>query len=344
MRSILLIVLITSLTGCGMDVEVEGEVDQLFQDYAGDGMPGASVMVIQNGRPVLTRSYGLANVEAGAPVESSTNFRLASITKQFTATSVLMLVDEGKLSLNDSIRQHFPEFPEFADGITIRNILQHTSGIEDYEPIYGDRFPAQVTDRGVVEIISKTKGTMFAPGSQYSYSNSGYASLAVLVENLSGKTFPEFLQENIFAPLDMSNTVALVGGVTMVPNRSFGYSVADGNVTFSDQSAWSAVLGDGGIYSSVEDLLKWDQALYDNGLISAELRAESWTPGLEDYGFGFRIDTYNGHKRYHHSGSTSGFRNHMQQYPDERLTVIILTNRAEPDVAPLADRVADLYL
>jgi len=344
MRSILLIVLITSLTGCGMDVEVEDEVDQLFQDYAGDGMPGASVMVIQNGRPVLTKSYGLANVETGARVESSTNFRLASITKQFTATSILMLVDEGKLSLNDSIRQHFPEFPEFADGITIRNILQHTSGIEDYEPIYGDRFPAQVTDRGVVEIISKTEGTMFAPGSQYSYSNSGYAILAVLVENLSGKTFPEFLQENIFTPLAMSNTVALVGGVTMVPNRSFGYSVADGNVTFSDQSAWSAVLGDGGIYSSVEDLFKWDQALYDNGLISAELRAESWTPGLENYGFGFRIDSYNGYKRYHHSGSTSGFRNHMQQYPDERLTVIILTNRAEPDVAPLADRVADLYL
>lgn len=342
MRTFVLIVLLTSLTGCGVDAETE--VDRLFRDYAGDGMPGASVMVIRDGQPILTRSYGLANVEAGTPVEPSTNFRLASITKQFTATSILMLVDEGKLALDDSIRQHFPEFPEFAGGITVRHILQHTSGIEDYEPIYGDQFPAQVTDRGVVEIISKTEGTMFAPGSEYSYSNSGYAILAVLVENLSGKTFPDFLQDNIFAPLGMSNTVALVGGVTMVPNRSFGYSVSDEGVSFADQSAWSAVLGDGGIYSSVEDLFKWDQALYDNGLISADLRAESWTPGLETYGFGFRIDEYNGHKRYHHSGSTSGFRNHMQQYPDDRLTVIILTNRAAPDVAPLADRVADLYL
>lgn len=342
MRSFLFVLLVSSLTGCGVDTEVE--VDQLFQDYSGDGLPGASVMVIRDGQPILSKSYGLANVETGAAIESSTNFRLASITKQFTATSILMLVDGGKLSLDDSIRLHFPEFPVFAEGITIRHILQHTSGIEDYEPIYGDRFPAQVTDRGVVEIISKTEGTMFAPGSQYSYSNSGYAILAVLVEDLSGKTFADFLQDNIFSPLEMSNTVALVGGVTMVPNRSFGYSVVDGEVTFSDQSAWSAVLGDGGIYSSVEDLIKWDRALYDNGLISAELRAESWTPGLENYGFGFRIDEYNGHRRYHHSGSTSGFRNHMQQYPDDLLTVIILTNRADPDVARLADRVADLYL
>jgi CubicO group peptidase (beta-lactamase class C family) len=342
MRSFLLILLLTSLTGCSVDTEAE--VDQLFQDYSGDGMPGASVMVIRDGQPILTKSFGLANVETGQPVEPSTNFRLASITKQFTATSILMLVDDGKLSLDDSIRQHFPAFPEFADGITIRHILQHTSGIEDYEPIYGDRFPAQVTDRGVVDIISKTDGAMFAPGSQYSYSNSGYAILAVLVENLSGKTFPGFLHDNIFAPLNMSGTVALVGGVTMVPNRSFGYSVSDEGVKFSDQSAWSAVLGDGGIYSSVEDLFKWDQALYENGLISADLRAQSWTPGLENYGFGFRIDEYNGHKRYHHSGSTSGFRNHIQQYPDDRLTIIVLTNRAEPDVAPLADKLADLYL
>jgi len=325
-------------------MDIETAVDELFLDYAGDGMPGASVMVIRDGQPILTKSYGMANVEAGLPVESSTNFRLASITKQFTATSILMLVDAGKLSLDDSIRQHFPGFPEFADGITIRHMLQHTSGIEDYEPIYGDQFPEQVSDAGVVDIISKTGGTMFPPGSKYSYSNSAYAVLAVLVEKLSGKTFPDFLQDNIFTPLDMSNTVAFVDGVTTVPNRSFGYSVADGNVTFSDQSAWSAVLGDGGIYSSVDDLIKWDQSLYDNGLISADLRAQSWTPGLETYGFGFRIDEHNGHRRYHHSGSTSGFRNHMQQYPDDRLTIIVLTNRAEPDVEPLADKVADLFL
>jgi len=333
---------LVGLAGCGVDTDAE--VDQLFRDYSSDGMPGASVMVIKDGQAVLTKSYGLANVEKGVSVEPTTNFRLASVTKQFTATAVLMLVDRGDLTLDDSIREYFPGFPDFADAITIRHMLQHTSGIEDYEPIYGDLFPQQVTDSGVVEIISATDGAIFAPGSEYSYSNSAYAILAVLVEKLSGKTFPEFLHDSIFVPLGMSNTVAYRDGETTVTNRSYGYTVSEDGVEFSDQSAWSAVLGDGGVYSSVVDLFKWDQALYENGLISADLRQQSWAPSLEDYGFGFRIDEYNGHKRYHHSGSTSGFRNFMQQFPDDRLTVIVLTNRADPDVAPLAEKIADLYL
>lgn len=322
----------------------EKPVDHLFTDYSGEGMPGAAVMVIRYGKPVLTRSYGLANVDEGTRIEPGTNFRLASITKQFTATSILMLVERGELNLDDSIRMHFPEFSDFADDITIRHILQHTSGIRDYEPLYGDQFPRQVTDRGVVEIISRTDSAIFEPGSAYSYSNSGYAILAVLVEKLSGMSFPEFLHENIFVPLDMSGTVAFVDGATTVGNRAFGYRITDSGVDYADQSAWSAVLGDGGVYSSVLDLVKWDQALYSGGLLTRPLREASFSPGLENYGFGFRIDTYKSHKRIHHSGSTSGFRNHMQQFPDERLTIIILTNRAEPDVTPLAEQIADLYL
>jgi len=329
---------------CGCSVNPESTVDELFADYSAPGMPGASVMVIRNGEPVLTRSYGLANVENGTRIEPKTNFRLASITKQFTATSILMLVERGKLDLDDSIRTYFPEFPEYANNITVRHILQHTSGIQDYEPLYGDQFPSQVNDRGVVEIISRTDSTTFEPGSAYSYSNSGYAILAVLVENLSGMSFPEFLYENIFAPLDMSQTVAFVDGVTAVTNRAFGYKVTETGVEYADQSAWSAVLGDGGVYSSVVDLVKWDKALYSGGLLTRPLREASFTPGLENYGFGFRIDTYQSLKRIHHSGSTSGFRNHMQQFPDDRLTIIILTNRAEPDVAPLAEQIADLFL
>jgi len=278
------------------------------------------------------------------PVKASTNFRLASVTKQFTATSILILVDQGKLGLDDSIRDYFPQLPPFAAEITIRHMLQHNSGIEDYEPIYGDPFPEQILDRGVVEIIASTEATYFPPGTEYRYSNSAYAMLAVLIEDLSGQSFPQFLDESIFAPLRMRNTVAYRKGETTVPNRSMGYTVTNRVIEFSDQSAWSAVLGDGGIYSSVEDLFKWDQALYEHDLISPELRAAAWTPGLENYGFGWRIDEYRGHKRYHHSGSTSGFRNFMQQFPDEHLTIIVLTNRADPDVAPLAEKVADLYL
>ena len=342
MRKSLWALVIFVAAGCSSDRE--SEVDRLFADYRPDGTPGASVMVIEDGAAILTRSYGLASVEDDIPVTPSTNFRLASVTKQFTATSILMLADQGKLSLDDSIAKFFPDFPEFANDITIRHMLQHTSGIEDYEPLYGDPFPEQILDRGVVEIIAGTEGTYFAPGSEYRYSNSAYAVLAVLVEDLSGLSFPAFLQQNIFTPLGMASTVAYRRGETSVSNRSYGYTVTDKLIEFSDQSSWSAVLGDGGIYSSVEDLFKWDQALYDGGLISPELRQAAWTAGLENYGFGWRIDQYKGHKRYHHSGSTSGYRNFMQQFPDERLTVIVLTNRADPDVAPLAEKIAELYL
>jgi len=330
------------MAGCSADNA--SKVDSLFSDYRTDKTPGASVMVIRDGEPVLVRSYGWADVENDVRIEPATNFRLASVSKQFTATAVLMMVEEGRLDLDDSIRSYFPNFPAFADAITIRHLLQHTSGIEDYEPIYGDRFPEQILDRGVVEIIAGTEGTYFPPGSEYRYSNSAYAVLAVLVENLSGMEYTDFLEQRIFAPLGMSNTVAYRRGENEVPHRALGYKVSKTTIESADQSAWSAVLGDGGIYSSVEDLFKWDQALYDGGLLSHELRAASLTPGLEDYGFGFRIDEYRGHRRYHHSGSTSGFRNFMQQFPDDRLSIIVLTNRAEPDVQPLAEKIADLYL
>jgi len=320
------------------------DMDRLFADYRPDGTPGASVMVIRDGQIEDVRSYGVADLETGALITPSTNFRLASMTKQFTATAILMLMEEGKLALDDPIRKYFPEFPSFTDSVTIRHLLQHTSGIEDYEPLYGDRFPEQILDRGVVDIISRTEGTYFPPGSEYRYSNSAYAILAVLVEDLSGQPFPRFLEQRIFAPLGMSATIAYRRGENEVENRALGYKVDRKKIEPADQSAWSAVLGDGGVYSSVMDLYKWDRALYDNNLLSKETWNEAWTPGLANYGFGWRIDDYKGHRRLHHDGSSSGFRNFVQRFPDERLTIIILTNRAEPDVQPLSEQVADLYL
>ena len=301
-------------------------------------------MVIRDGKVLDVRSYGVADMETGALVSPSTNFRLASVTKQFTATSVLMLAERGKLDLDDSVRRYFPEFPEFADEISIRHLLQHTSGIEDYEPIYGDQFPGQILDRGVVDIIANTSTTYFVPGTEYRYSNSAYAILAVLVEDLSGQSFPDYLHENIFDPLGMNETIAYRRGTNEVTNRALGYKVDRKKIEPADQSAWSAVLGDGGVYSSVMDLYKWDQALYDNDLLSPDSWQQAWTPGLENYGFGWRIDDYKGLKRLHHSGSTSGFRNFMQRFPGLKLTIIVLTNRAEPDVMPLAEQIADLYL
>jgi CubicO group peptidase (beta-lactamase class C family) len=328
----------------GVAAEKEAQIEKLFAEYAGPGRPGAALMVIRDGAPVLTKTWGLAQVENNITVNAGTNFRLASLTKQFTAAAVLMLTERGKLQLDDSLRNYFPELSAFADAITIRHLLQHTSGLQDYEPLAEVRFPRQVHDADVLRILAATDSTYFQPGSHFRYSNSGYAMLALLVERLSGQSFADFLRQNIFEPLDMENTVALREGVSTVRQRAFGYTVNEDGVSFSDQSAFSAVLGDGGIYSSLTDLYKWDQALYGEKLLRAATRDLAFTPGLNDYGFGWWIDVLDGARRYHHYGSSSGFRNFIQRFPQRQLTVIILTNRAEPAVQSLGEAVARLYL
>lgn len=342
MHGLLLLVSATLLAGCG--VNHESQIAEIFADYAGAQTPGAAVLVIRDGEKVFTGTYGQARLEDDSQVTSASNFRLASVTKQFTAMSVLMLVERGKFDLDDTIYDLLPGFPEFARKINVTNLLQHTSGLLDYEDFVPGDSPDQVHDSDVLLLMQATGETYFPPGSEYRYSNSGYAVLAMLVEIYSGQTFPEFLQKNIFEPVGMRNTVAFVEGVNSVPNRTYGYTVSSDGVENTDQSPWSAVLGDGGIYSSLDDLFKWDQALYSDDLISFELLEKSWAPNLELYGFGWRIDTYKGHKRYRHSGSTSGFRNYIERYPDDNLTVIVLTNRADPEVGPLAVQVTDLYL
>lgn len=327
----------------------EKRMDELFRDYSGT-VPGASVMVIKNSELIFMKSYGLADVEQNIPVEPQTNFRLASVTKQFTAMCILMLTEQGKLAFDQSLKDIFQEFPDYGKKITICYLLQHTSGLIAYEDLIPDTATVQVLDKDVLTMIMEQDSTYFPPGSQYRYSNSGYAVLAMIIEKISGKTFAEFLQDNIFTPLGMFNTIAFQKGISEINHRAFGYTKEGDNFVFKDQSLTSAVLGDGGIYSSVEDLYKWDQALYTDKLISLNSLQKAFTPGklnngdTLDYGFGWRIDEYQGNRRYHHTGSTSGFRNVIQCYPDEKFTVIILTNRAEPDVAELAEKITTLFL
>jgi CubicO group peptidase (beta-lactamase class C family) len=257
--------------------------------------------------------------------------------------AILMLVDEGKLTLETTLGELYPEANDYAKGITIQQILRHQSGLPDYEPLV----PAdgeQAHDADVLRLMLEAEEGYFEPGTEYRYSNSGYAVLAMIVEKLSGQSFAEFLDARIFTPLGMDGTVAFEKGISTVGNRAYGYAVTDAGVEFADQSAWSAVLGDGGVYSSLDDLYTWDQALYRDDLLSPELKRGMFEPSLENYGYGWRIDEYGGSLRQHHSGSTSGFRNFIMRLPEASLTVIVLTNRAEPDVRELAEKVADLYL
>jgi len=301
-------------------------------------------MVIQHGQPILTKSYGLADLERKIPVTDSTNFRLASLTKQFTAMSIMILRERGKLDYSMNLVQIFPDFPAYGRQVTVRNLLQHTSGLIDYEDLIPNSATVQVRDCDVLRMMMAQDSTYFAPGSAFRYSNSGYAVLAMIVEKVAGQSFAAFLKKNIFLPLGMHNSVAFEEGFSTVPNRAFGYHVEGDSILFSDQSLTSAVLGDGGIYTSVIDLFKWDQALYTDKLISKEALLEAFTPALDNYGFGWWIDAYKGHRRIRHYGSTCGFRTAILRYPENEFTVIILTNRREPDVTHLAEKLTDIYL
>ncbi|MDZ7268676.1 MAG: beta-lactamase family protein [candidate division KSB1 bacterium] len=325
-------------------------MEALFRAYNQPGVPGAAVMIIHRGKPVFVRAYGLANLADQTPVRPATNFRLASLTKQFTAMAIMMLVEHGKLTYERTLTEIFPEFPAYGRTVTLRHLLQHTSGLIDYEDLLPDTATVQVLDRDVLALMQAQDSTYFPPGTQYRYSNSGYAVLAMVVERVSGMRFAEFLRTNIFQPLGMHTTVAFENGVSHVPHRALGYREENGAFVLKDQSLTSAVLGDGGIYSSLEDLFKWDQALYTEKLVSAATLQQAFTPGVLadgrplDYGFGWRVQDYRGHRRLQHTGSTSGFRNVIQRYPDDKFSVIILTNRAEPEVEELATQLTDIFL
>lgn len=341
---------IVLLLGMGCRMEKTAKVDEIFQAYNNAATPGAAVMVIKNGKPVFVRAYGMAHLEENRLVLPATNFRLASVTKQFTAMCIMMLAERGLLTYEHTLTEIFPEFPPYGNAITIRHLLQHTSGLMDYEDLIPDTATVQVLDRDVLRLMLAQDSTYFTPGTQYRYSNSGYAVLAMIVEKISARPFAEFLRENIFSPLGMANTVAFENGRSTVNHRAMGYREENGAFVFKDQSLTSAVLGDGGIYSSIEDLFKWDQALYLEKLVKSETLQRAFTKGVLndgrtiDYGFGWRIDEYRGHMRAQHTGSTSGFRNVIQRYPGDKFTVIILTNRAEPEVEGLADQLTDLFL
>jgi len=322
---------------------IETRVDALLKPYQGN-VPGAAVMVIHKNQIAFLKTYGLADVAGGRPVTAQTNFRLASVTKQFTAMSIMILKERGKLDYSTTLTEIFPDFPAYGKKITIRHLLQHTSGLIDYEDLIPDTATRQVLDRDVLSMMQALDSTYFPPGSAFRYSNSGYAVLAQVVERLSGKSFATFLREEIFSPLRMSNTVAYEKGISEVPERAWGYHLNGDSITFSDQSLTSAVLGDGGIYSSVADLYHWDQMLYTNKLVSRRTLRTAFTPGLENYGFGWYCDRFQDRRRLYHTGSTCGFRNALMRLPEARLTVIILTNRREPDVLGLAEQIAAIFL
>ena len=309
-------------------------IDARMRDYSGD-VPGASVLVVRDGRVLERKSYGMANLEEHVAATPETNYRLASVTKQFTAAAVLLT----GIPLDDPITKYLPEMPAYANAITVRHLLTHTSGLLAYEDLMPPNTTAQLHDIDVLNLLSKTDHTYFPPGTSYRYSNTGYAFLALIVQRVSGMRFADFLREKIFKPAGMNNTVAFEEGISTVPHRAYGYSREGATWKRTDQSLTSAVLGDGGIYTSIDDMVHWI-AWLESGRFDEQLvpRTKTDVPNVL-YGYGWRITG----DHVWHTGETIGFQNAIVRYPKRHLTVVVLTNRNEGEPYDIALKIAEQY-
>jgi CubicO group peptidase (beta-lactamase class C family) len=352
-RSILvLLVSISSLffASCGstLPLTTEQTIDKIMADFASLDGPGASVLVMDHDSVVFKKAYGLASVKDQTLITTATNFRLASVTKQFTAMAILLLKEQGKLSLDDKILKFFPDFPLYGKEITVRNLLNHTSGLIDYEDFVPDTQTYQVLDADCLKLMFKAESLYFPAGTQYRYSNTGYALLALIVERTSGKRYADFVKENIFDKTGMTTSVAYENGISTVSDRAYGHSLMDGKWIETDQSNTSAVLGDGGIYSNVEDMSRWTSAIWNYQLIPESLQKQAWADArVKDgspipYGMGWHTEMYRGIHHPHHAGSTRGFRNHILVFPERKFMVVILTNRNQGTPITEAQAIADL--
>jgi len=348
-NQILFLIIVLFFAGCREEVNIEQRIDNIFSEFT-DTTPGASVAVVKNNEIIYQRAFGLSDLKSKKKNQPKTNFRLASITKQFTALSIMMLENENKLSFQDPLKKFFSDFPSYASQITIKNILQHTSGLLAYEDYMSDTLTVQLKDKDVLDILMKQDSLYFPPGTQHRYSNSGYAILAMIVEKVSGKTFAQFLHDRIFSLLDMNNSVAFEKDISTVNNRAYGYAKTDSGFIFSDQSLTSAVLGDGGIYSSIIDLIKWDKGIDSAVLLNKEKLGKAFEKAvlpsgeIVDYGFGWRLDPYKEFARHYHTGGTSGFSNIYMKLPKFDLTIIVLINIRDYDAKGYAEKIADLFI
>ncbi|HEX6126654.1 MAG TPA: serine hydrolase [Pyrinomonadaceae bacterium] len=332
--------------------ETAKKVDAYLAQWDKNDMPGVAVSIVKDGKLVYKRGLGMANLDHDVPNSPTTLFNVASVSKAFTAASVVLLSQQGKLSLDDDIRKYVPELPQYSDTITIRHLLHHTSGIRDYGPLV--RFAGLATDsdydeKFILKTLARQKNISFKPGSKYSYSNSGYFLLGVIVARVSGKSLRAFADENIFKPLGMKNTRFDDNRFEIVKNRAHGYMVGPGN-SIRARSTLDTLVGDGGILTTVEDLYLWDQNFYDPKVGGKEMIALLTTPATLNsgekitYAFGMWSSKYKGLKKVTHSGNVSGFRAQLVAFPDQRFSVIVLSNNSAIIPPVVVEKLAGIYL
>ena len=329
----------------------EKAVDAIFARW-NNTTPGCAVGVAAGGKPILMKAYGMADLEHDVPNRADTIFESGSLAKQFTAMAILLLAKDGKLSLDDPVRKHIPEVPDYGVPLTIRHMLTHTSGLRDWGSVAGiagaPRSSLEYTHGHVLDIVSRQKSLNFTPGTQYSYSNTGYNLSAIIVSRLSGMSFAEFSKRRIFEPLGMTDTQWRDDHQRIVKRRAIAYRPSGND--YRIEMPFENVHGNGGLLTTVGDLLKWNEnyvnsKVGDAGLIEQQQTKGRFNDGREhDYALGLRVSTLRGVKNVNHSGSTAGYVAHLNRFPEAHLSVAVLCNVSSGSATNAANDVSVLYL
>jgi CubicO group peptidase (beta-lactamase class C family) len=313
-------------------------IDSYLNDIVGQGWFQGAVLVARGGTVILSKGYGLADAERGIPNTPQTRFRLASVTKQFTAMAIMILQSRGRLDVQDSICAHLADCPDAWRPISIHNLLTHTSGLPNYTD-FGDYEATQMLPATPAELVARfrDKPLLFPPGSQYMYENSDYVLLGQIIEQVSGQSYADFLRSAIFEPLGMRDSGVDPGAGG--EGQAIGYRVPGELAPALDTSTLFAA---GSLYSTIEDLHRWDQALTSGKLLPKPLLEVMWTPFMRDYGYGWWIADFNGHHEISHPGLIDGFATVIAHYPDDHLTVIVLSNMSGADAPSISNYIATL--
>ena len=331
--------------------EKTNKVDALFAQWDNKDSPGCALAIVQNGEIIYKRGYGMANLELEVPISPQSVFYIGSVSKQFVSASIALLALQNKLSLDDDIRKHIPEMPDYGTPITIRNLIHHTSGERDYLTLLGIAGVdfGSYHEQDVLDLICRQKELNFKPGEEYLYSNSGYLLLSVIVHRASGKTLREFADENIFKPLGMIHSHFHDDYRQLIKNRATGY-LAAGKENYLNFISTFDNVGSGGLFTSVEDLFLWDQNFYHHKVGGQEMFDLMHTRGTLnsgekiDYAFALDIGEYKSLRVVEHGGALGGYRSTLTRFPDQKFSVIILSNLSSFNPSGLAFQVADIYL
>ncbi|MDY0081568.1 MAG: serine hydrolase domain-containing protein [Ignavibacteriaceae bacterium] len=305
------------------------KLDGVMKKLYPEDIPGAALLVVSDNKILISKGYGIANTGSNENIFPDTHFRMASVSKQFTAMCILILQSQKKLNIGDAVIKYLPSLPEFAAGVTIKNLLTHTSGLFDYESLIPKDQKEQISDADVLQFISSSDSLYFTPGSQYKYSNTGFCLLTQIVEKVSGLSYPEFIRENIFIPFDMKHSVIYEKDKEIF-KRAYGYHLKDNQWLFADQSITSATMGDGSVYTSLNEYQQWIMSLWKQQFNDDQVNPLKPHANIKkglSYGYGWFIaNEADGSTAYFHSGESTGFHNIVYHNPAKKFMVVLFSN------------------